>query len=184
MAYKVLKERFEEISALRAVHDAVIGIEKQTVLKSALILLLYNTIEGTFSILLQTLFDCVDDGKLSLEGNSLLEKEYNKYREKVDKEKKIAFSIWFSGNLDRRKIEEVCRKMGILLIKDGVDGRILGEKLFIVKESRNDLAHGNKSFSECSRDYTIQEIDYICEDVMAFMQSVIIQCEKFIKNNS
>lgn len=83
-------------------------------------------------------------------------------------------SLPISGNLDSGLIRDLCKRHGIALVvprrlKGGVD-------LDTVKQQRNALAHGDKSFAECGRDYGLEDLDRIFERtrqyLMSFLKSV------------
>ena len=77
----------------------------------------------------------------------------------------------FSGNLDARSIRLLLEAWGIW--RDfHVDGE---EKLLIIKNHRNILAHGEKSFREIGRNYTVLEIEKFSECVFQYL-SALIKC--------
>ena len=57
---------------------------------------------------------------------------------------------------NREKITEFATKIGFSMRVHYSAGN--GEKLHQVKTRRNNLAHGNISFSECGRDFTLEEL--------------------------
>ncbi|WP_297968373.1 MAE_28990/MAE_18760 family HEPN-like nuclease [uncultured Anaerovibrio sp.] len=90
----------------------------------------------------------------------------------------------FSGNLDARAIRDILERWGIYK-----DFHMQGEeKLLVVKNHRNTLAHGDRSFKEIGRDYTISDLkeyttycyNYLIELVKQFY--VYIEDERFIDN--
>lgn len=77
-------------------------------------------------------------------------------------------TLGISGNLDARKIKAICDKHRIryTLQNDGTS-------LEIVKRVRNDLAHGDVSFSECARDLPIDDLETIMDEVLAFLDDIL-----------
>lgn len=80
----------------------------------------------------------------------------------------------FSGNIDSRKINEVsdiygfARPVGI------------GHHLLAIKNHRNDLAHGDKSFDEIGRDYDISEIINMFDASKQYLESALNNIEVYI----
>jgi len=79
-----------------------------------------------------------------------------------------------SGNVDAKKIRDVADEYGFA--RPSADGN----PLLTVKTSRNDLAHGSKSFAEVGRDYTIAQIISIKEKVVAYLDAMLINVTTYI----
>lgn len=77
-------------------------------------------------------------------------------------------TLGISGNLDARKIKYICDKHKIryALQNDG-------SSLELVKKRRNDLAHGDVSFSECARDLPIDDLERIMDEVLIFLDEIL-----------
>lgn len=85
-----------------------------------------------------------------------------------------------SGNLDATSIRDVCKKHGIQFHTPGnCHG---GEKLTQVKDQRNQLAHGTLSFVECGRDFTVEDLHVIKEEVENFLSGFIDSIESYYDN--
>lgn len=80
----------------------------------------------------------------------------------------------YSGNLDARIIRSVMGKYGIEISES------FGQKLKVIKDGRNTLAHGNKSFEEFGRDFVSPRLDEYIADVEKFLKEVILMGNKFI----
>lgn len=77
-------------------------------------------------------------------------------------------SLDISGDLDARKIKKLCDSHRIryqLPVK--------GESLQMIKRERNNLAHGDVSFSDCAKDISISQLRDIIEEVFSFMDSIL-----------
>lgn len=61
-----LKKRFEDIQAMMDILEKNKKVDFQLVLKSSLILMLYNAVEGTMSNLLIELFDNINSRNISI----------------------------------------------------------------------------------------------------------------------
>lgn len=83
-----------------------------------------------------------------------------------------------SGNLDADAIRLLCARHGVQLkVPKWAKG---GVELSTVKDQRNALAHGNKSFLECGRDYTIKDLTRISKQTSHFLRGFIRSMRKFI----
>ena len=85
----------------------------------------------------------------------------------------------FSGNVDAKKIKEIADKYGFSHQTDSKFTKN-GAKLVTVKEKRNDLAHGEISFQECGKDYTIQDIIAIKNEVIKYLEEILNNIEQFL----
>ena len=50
----------------------------------------------------------------------------------------------------------------------------------MIKNKRNDLAHGNKSFAEIGRDITVEELLTIKEEVIAYLEQILNNINQYI----
>lgn len=76
--------------------------------------------------------------------------------------------LGISGNLNARKIKDLCDKHRIRyrLQTDG-------ESLERVKLERNNLAHGDVSFSDCARDFSLGDLENIKDEVFLFLDGIL-----------
>ncbi|MBC6109187.1 MAE_28990/MAE_18760 family HEPN-like nuclease [Pedobacter fastidiosus] len=58
-----------------------------------------------------------------------------------------------------------------------------GVKLHQVKTQRNSLAHGNTSFAECGRNYTIGDLRDIKKQVIIYLRNILKNITKFLATN-
>jgi len=84
----------------------------------------------------------------------------------------------FGGNLDAAQIRKTCCDHGVS-VRTHRNARG-GEKLVLVKSRRNDLAHGNLSFSECGRDYTVAQLVEIRRETVLFVRGVLQSVERYV----
>lgn len=82
-----------------------------------------------------------------------------------------------SGNLDAQQIRNVCSDHGILFQTDANSRG--GIVLSTVKERRNDLAHGTLSFSECGRNYSIEDLETIKDETVLFLRGLLNGMKKY-----
>jgi hypothetical protein len=68
-----------------------------------------------------------------------------------------------------------------------VDGKVIlkkkTEKLQIVKQRRNDLAHGLISFAECGRYFSIEDLNDIKKQTISFMRFILKYVNKQLNNS-
>jgi hypothetical protein len=55
-----------------------------------------------------------------------------------------------------------------------------GERLLTVKSNRNDLGHGDKSFSEVGREHDVRDLMVIKEEVFKYLSDILANVERYI----
>lgn len=91
------------------------------------------------------------------------------------------------GNWDDNKIEAMTKRLGVeLRISRDVFSRIkqpvrdeMGP-LALVKTLRNNLAHGNISFAECSESVTVSDLQRLKEQIVLYLREVLLTFKSFI----
>lgn len=193
------KERFDDVLVMLNILDNNKSVECQIVLKSSLMLMVYNAIEGTMSNLLAEFFDVITKKKLVIYNlpNKLQNTIYTYYLKKIgNSSKKLKefceynekslcnisyleinkYLRLFSGNLDSKSIREISEKLGIHL-------KIIDEPILLkVKNLRNKLAHGETKFYNTCQDITMKEIKQICDKVKIYLENLTIEYESFLNN--
>lgn len=176
------------------------------ILKANLFLLLYNLVESSFKEALVRLSEEINDKNLlykdsipeirklwmecekdyfSINPNNIKKIEYfynmiEDIREEVLSVPNTLKGIDLSGNVDARKIRECMIRYGIPMVNDEEGSN--GEKLLVVKNRRNNLAHGDDSFVECGREFSPEDLDEIKNDVIVYMRGVLNTLqEKFVE---
>ena len=87
-----------------------------------------------------------------------------------------------SGNLDSEAVRLLCRKHGVpLKVSKWAKG---GAELSTIKDQRNALAHGVKSFSECGRDYSVKDLQRISRQTRHFLEGFLKSVEKYSDKKS
>ena len=82
-----------------------------------------------------------------------------------------------SGNLDARKIRKICSLHGISeKTHKSAQG---GNKLLVVKEQRNALAHGHLTFKECGRQFTLNDLIDTRKQVVIYIRSILKNMKKY-----
>lgn len=77
----------------------------------------------------------------------------------------------FSGNIDREKIKAVAQTYGFSY-ETVYQHTSHGEQLDTVKQHRNDLAHGNKTFAGIGSEKSAQELQAFSEKVIAYIYAI------------
>ena len=91
-------------------------------------------------------------------------------------------ALKFGGNLDAAKIRHVCELHGV---SHRTSKRTKGgEKLSLVKNKRNALAHGDTSFVECGRDYTVTQLGEIQRESVLYVKAILRNIESFTKTKT
>lgn len=73
------------------------------------------------------------------------------------------------GNLNAKKIKDICDKHRIRYHL-----ATQGESLEQIKRGRNNLAHGDVSFSDCAKDLTINDLENIKDEVILFLTGILM----------
>lgn len=192
------KKRFEDIRIMFTILDKNEKVDCQLILKSSLILMIYNAVEGVFSNLLTELFDVIQQKKLQINilPDRLQKTIYTYYLKKIGQDpqkfkkyygynsiKLCALSYLeinkylklFSGNLDAQSIRNISFKLGIDLPKK------LDEPVLLkIKNYRNKLAHGETKFSDTCQDITFDEMKKISQRIERYLEEIIDIYEDFL----
>jgi len=84
--------------------------------------------------------------------------------------------IDISGNIDARKIRVLAEEIGF----DKSTNEANGQNLVVIKNKRNGLAHGNYTFYDVGRDYTVNDVNTFKQETFDYLFDVINNIEKFI----
>jgi len=162
-------------------------------------LLLYNVIEATVRNSIVEIYYAIEDNGISFEqlsenlkkiwvehstdnlkdGNfkqDTLRDTILKITESILTKETISLSndkLDFSGNLDAQKIRELATKYGFDMPSNG-------RNLVTIKNKRNHLAHGEFTFSDIGKDFTVGELEKFKDETLVFLSDVINKIEKFI----
>lgn len=178
------------------------------ILKASFFLLLYNLVEASTREGFQSLYNAIaGDGckfrelapemrtrwvdaevraaqKLGATQESYQKAARRLVQQVIDDERAVleGAALRFGGNLDAAKIREICSAHGI---PHKTHRRTKGgEKLLVVKNRRNALAHGEVSFVECGRDYTVAELRVIKDESVLYLRSILRNIDRFTLNRT
>jgi len=174
------------------------------VLKSSVIVMLYNVVESTITRILAKIHEVIisEDIKyydLSKNIRNLMLLYYHKNREKnpdihnslevihgtidfingingfnLNYDEMAKFYSLYSGNLDAKQVRKVFNKYEITIPEN------IGGNLKDIKNGRNTLAHGEKSFEEYGRDIVVARLEMYIQNVTIFLNSVVDFTEVFL----
>ena len=176
-----------------------------SILKSNLFLLLYNLVESSFKKSLESICIQITSDKIAYINvipeirKIWINKQYKNFESacviprdmqksefimnKIDDIAQDIINIEFdnelSGNVTTKQIRELTTQYGLQ------SNEILDKEttsLFIIKNKRNNLAHGNESFNECGRDYTLEKLEEIKNESIEYMRFILTHIKKFIEN--
>lgn len=209
---EVFEERKNEIEFYYSVLDSYekenatthsVDMRLFRIMKSNLVLMLYNLVEATFSAGMLEIYEIVKNEKCTYKmvideiktvwrdakirqvysSSAKVETYTNKVKEIVEHitdESPLILGremLNINGNLNAGRIKNLCKQHGIFCRAKDKD-----EKLEEVLRKRNSLAHGEESFAECSRDMTIDDLKIIKDTVILFMSNVIVGMENYCDN--
>ena len=197
----VLSEDIHLHSASTGIGQPV-DVEVQKILKANFFLILYNLIEAIIRESIQEIYDSMARDKLSYKltrpeiQKIMISNKCKQIRESSSTNFVIAIeklladaiddaivkleadSIPISGSLDAQKIREIAKIFGFSeTTKKAKRG---GADLLIVKTQRNSLAHGVSTFSDCGRNYNINELERIKDDVIFFLEDILKNINAYI----
>lgn len=168
--------------------------ELSKILKANSFILLYNLIESTITNSIKAIVHSVEDEKLTYEQLSenikrlwirqavkgIKDNYYAKVREiseSIVKKELLTLShdcVNISGNIDAQEVRNIAKQFGWVESKNG-------RELFTIKNKRNHLAHGEFSFADVGKDYTMQDIIRIKDNALTFLEDVLINVNNFLQ---
>lgn len=202
--YFALLSSFESEEEVHLDFKRTLPSNTEIILKGASFLILYNLVEAIARSGMQSLFDNIKQSQTN--PHLLTEKLLDQWihqRQKgvnlIDASPKVFMAITrelianamsnaevelshkhvnFSGNIDIPALHKVFTSHGIPFVPS------FGEKAETVKQNRNQLSHGNKSFETCGREYTLVELKEIKCDVIGFVKDFLGAIQTFSDNAS
>lgn len=167
------------------------------ILKSNLLVMLYNLIESSISNGIEAIHNNIYSNSISF--NSLKEKikslvitntkrvNSDKFVAKITN---IATDIvkhtfkreeLFNGNVDSRKIKKLSEQYGFNSETDYSRTKH-GSHLVTIKDKRNDLAHGIYSFTEVGKEYTMQDLEEMKDRTTNYISDILDNIELYLAN--
>lgn len=175
-----------------------IDSDLEKTLKAAGFLLLYNLIESTMRVAIETIFDELNQEQVSfdeirkelkiliiknIKNNHSADNLLTNIEEiavdiisaSVDKDK------LFSGNLDARKIKTTAKDYGFSC---NTNSRKTGDgsDLITIKTNRKNLAHGLTSFKDVGKDVSADKLLEINKKVVCYLREILQNVETYLAN--
>lgn len=166
-----------------------------TTLTANSFLLLYNIIESTIRNSVVEIYENIKDDEITFDHlsdkfkklwtnfeikphiNSESIKDFViEFANRIKSNESVIFSeewMSFSGNLDANEIRRLAAKMGFQTTSDG-------RNLVEIKEKRNRLAHGEQTFYDVGRNYSVNDINTLKNEVFNYLDDVIEKIGNFI----
>lgn len=161
-------------------------------LKANGFILLYNLVESTMKNAIEAIFeefrakgisfdDCREEVRHIVVSNLKAHNPDRVFTSLTPVAQKILTETFrkekaFAGNVDARKIREVANEYGFNPPK------AKGDNLLTVKSQRNDLAHGDKAFAEVGRDFDVERLVKIKNEVLDYLREVLVNISLYLAN--
>lgn len=179
-----------------------ISKDTQRILIANSFLILYNLIEATIRNSIVEIYDKIQEDEITYnklsqslkkiwiknktknlkEGNFNINTLQNNVESIIDNviDNEIILltkdDIDISGNIDADKIRTLAKEIGFDKSSDEKNGL----NLVTIKNKRNGLAHGNHTFYDVGKDFTVKEISIFKNETFLYLTDVITNIEKFI----
>lgn len=180
----------------------LITADQQKILYSSVYLQLYNLIEATITRCVDRVCTAAAEGWLPGDLSTHLRREWVRFTARTHVELnyenrlKHAFALFeelaqaspvsklkiekTGGNWDDDEIESIARRIGFSLrisqpVYRGIKQPIRNDKgpLALIKELRNDLAHGSISFVECGDGATVADLRVLADKTAGYLREVV-----------
>lgn len=180
--------------------DDSILADLNKILKASFFLMLYNLIESIMRESVVAIYDRIDsDGILFNQLGEQLRKKilgdckkshigldtlHNETSNDIAREllkASLSEKKLFSGNIDNDLIKNTAQQYGFSYRTDPNRTK-RGEKLRTIKDYRNDLAHGNTTFSKVGRTYSLSQLKEFKEETIAYMEKIIDNIDYYLTN--
>uniref|UniRef100_Q3AQ42 MAE-28990/MAE-18760-like HEPN domain-containing protein n=1 Tax=Chlorobium chlorochromatii (strain CaD3) TaxID=340177 RepID=Q3AQ42_CHLCH len=86
-------------------------------------------------------------------------------------------NLEFSGNLDARKIRDLADSIGF-------QKTVNGQNLVDIKNKRNRLAHGEHTFYDVGKDYTVNDVIEFKTETFNYLSDIITNIDHFISTQA
>jgi hypothetical protein len=178
--------------------------ELKQVLKSNCILILYNLIEGVVSKSIEYVMDSINDqeikyGDLKPGLKQIILKSTTKIKKNDFKDRNVDLVNYLDSVFDEIFDFEMNKENKKIIMSGGgnIDARFIREEiaaklhmrfsrkedcLVSIKNDRNSLAHGSKSYISCSRDKTLRDIKKDKTKVFTYLKNYVNAITKYVDN--
>lgn len=166
------------------------------IFRGGAILIIYNAVEASARSAIQAIYDEIRVTGTPFESlrSSIRKRVISDFRKNADKDRdcnmmNVALDLvirsfsaekLFSGNVDARELRDQASDYGFPTPVNDYGLTRNGAELVKVKQKRNDLAHGVKSFSDVGKEYSLREIIDIGRFSMAYMSHLMICINQYL----
>lgn len=200
-------ERNAAVQAPSLPAPSPLDIELTHTLKANTYLLLYNVVEATMTQLLVDIHNCI---KLSGAGlDELVPQLYlhilERFRQNqnnltegsipapvassmishwlidYDKRANRNANYLLAGNVDSQRIREIGHKYGFASQAQGADAHLAHHSLLTTKSRRNELAHGERSFTDCGRDVVYSTLQSDATELLSCLGRVVAHVDNYLR---
>ena len=193
----LVNERMKLVTLEDGIERKIRGIDSDLAktLKANGFLLLYNLVESSMTNAIEAIFDELKERKIPFNSvrteikKVVLQNLKNRSPDDIHtKMTDISIDIitagfrrreLFSGNIDREEITKTARKYGFSCDTNYLETKH-GDNLYGVMKNRNDLAHGNKSFSEIGKSTSIEDLLKVKEEIIAYIAQILNNIENYL----
>lgn len=180
-----------------------INPEFQIILIANSFLILYNLIESTVRNSIIEIYEEIEENAITYETLSenlkkiWIKQKTNKFKENNFKQETLRGfiseiandilnketvkldknNIDISGNLDASKIRDLADSIGFQKTENG-------RNLVHIKNKRNRLAHGEHTFYDVGKDYSVNDVNEFKNETFNYLSEVITNIENFISSSS
>ncbi|MER0499482.1 MAE_28990/MAE_18760 family HEPN-like nuclease [Aeromonas hydrophila] len=194
-----MKNYTEEATCLLNMIKDGSNINESTITKASVILILYNHIESKITTSLTVIHDEISAFDFSLFNESIrgLFCQYHLHGKKTHHlrtglqltiEKSLFLPPYlefsksvklYSGNLDLKKIQEILKKYSIPAVKLSESD---AKNILKIKNHRNILAHGERSFKEVGRMLSVRDIEQLITSTNTLLDKIDNSINIYLRN--
>lgn len=189
LAVMIVAER-ELQKGTRRKHD-----EELKIFRAGALLIIYNAVEASARLGILAIYDEIDHTGTTFDQlrDNFRVRILNDFRSNVGADRysslrSVAIDLisssfdpqkLFSGNVDAKKLREAGTTYGFETSSEHEVTKH-GVHLLTVKTRRQDLAHGNQSFSEVGKQYTTEDVVKIARYSLAYMSAILRHIDTYL----
>lgn len=186
-------------STERSEPSVKIEVDRLRILRAGSFLIVYNLIEATARASLQAIHDDIAAKRVPFHDlNDGIRREVVKGFKRNGKPEKhcemtdlpvdiVSASLdvehHFSGNVDAKLLKSIAKLYGFSIVADKARTRD-GADLLTIKTTRNDLAHGDKTYDDIGKNYTARDLLEIGMRSLAYMEVFIGSVSEYLKTET
>jgi len=181
--------------AIRLSGGSQLSLDRLHLLRAGTYLILYNLVEASARGALDAIHEAMNAERISFAALSpTLRREVVKgFKRNADPEKQSAITdiqidivsmslnagYHFSGNVDAKLIRSIASLYGFSADTDKTLTRS-GADLVIIKSTRNDLAHGDKTYDEVGRNVTARNLLELALRATNYIETILYNVDEYL----